>query len=171
MAAFLKNSRRDWSSSFEFLLDIKRKFLVSLGLRKTRVHIQKKSVEPCSTLILITWGPCKALTFKKNDLAHAEYVYTPIHYGTPLAITANRCTIDARRNTHSVGIRHILVLGGRKFARFQVTKTSVNKRLFIYVLVGISPTRPPSGYTGATLPSHPRRGYCLSFYSPINRGT
>ncbi len=60
----------------------------------------------------IHWGPCKTFTIKKNDLAHAEYVYTPIHYGTLSAITANRCTIDARRNTHPVDIRHILVLDG-----------------------------------------------------------
>ena len=43
LAAFLKNSRRDWSSSLDFLLDIKLKFLVSLGLRKARVYIQKKA--------------------------------------------------------------------------------------------------------------------------------
>lgn len=126
---------------------------MSLGLRKARVYIQKKR----GTLFYahpIHWGPCKTLTFKKNDLAHAEYVYTPIHYGTSSATTANRCTIDARRNTHPVDIRHILVLESRKFARFQCTKTSVNKRLFIYVLAGISPTRPPSGYHGSdtTLP-------------------
>ncbi len=94
-------------------------------------YIYKKSVEPCSTLILITWGPIKTFTIKKNDSAHAEYVYTPIHYGTLSAITANSCTIDARRNTHPVDIRYFLVLDGKKIDRFQVTKTSVNKRLLL----------------------------------------
>lgn len=54
---------------------------MSLGLRKARVYIQKKR----GTLFYahpIHWGPCKALTFKKNDSAHAEYVhqYTTAHY-------------------------------------------------------------------------------------------
>lgn len=76
--------------------------------------------------------------------------YTTAHYQH----IANSSTIDARRNTHPVSIRHILVLDGQKVARFRNTKTSVNKRLFIYVLAGISPTCPPSGYHGSdtTLP-------------------
>lgn len=48
---------------------------MNLGLRKTRVHIQKKR----GTLFyahLILRGPSKTFTIKKNDLAHAEYVCT-----------------------------------------------------------------------------------------------
>ena len=106
---------------------------MSLGLRKARVYIQKKR----GTLFYahpILRGPSKTFTIKKNDLAHAEYVYTPIHHGTHYQHTANRCTIDARRNTHPVGIRHILVLDGKKVARFRNTKTSVNKRLLFMSL-------------------------------------
>ena len=101
---------------------------MSLGLRKARIYIQKKR----GTLFYahpILRGPSKTFTIKKNDLAHAEYVYTPIHHGTHYQHTANSSTIDARRNTHPVSIRHILVLDGKKVARFQCTKTSVNKRL------------------------------------------
>ena len=96
---------------------------MSLGLRKARVYIQKKR----GTLFYahpITWGPSKTFTIKKNDLAHAEYVYTPIHHGT-LSAKANSSTIDARRNTHPVSIRHILVLGWKKLQDFVIPKQAL----------------------------------------------
>lgn len=98
-------------------------------------------------------------------------MYVPIHHGT-LSATANSCTIDARRNTHPVSIRHILVLDGRKLLGFNVPKQALTNA-FYYVLVGVSPTRlTPSGITlGATLPPTHGVRYCLSVYSPINKRT
>ena len=98
-------------------------------------------------------------------------MYVPIHHGT-LSATANSCTIDARRNTHPVSIRHILVLDGRKLLGFNVPKQALTNA-FYYVLVGVSPTcLTPSGITlGATLPPTHGVRYCLSVYSPINKRT
>ena len=98
-------------------------------------------------------------------------MYAPIHHGTPSA-TANSSTIDARRNTHPVSIRHILVLDGRKLLGFNVPKQALTNA-FYYVLVGVSPTcLTPSGITlGATLPPTHGVRYCLSVYSPINKRT
>ncbi len=98
-------------------------------------------------------------------------MYVPIHHGT-LSATANSCTIDARRNTHPVSIRHILVLDGRKLLGFKLPKQALTNA-FYYVLVGVSPTCPTrSGITlGATLPPTHGVRYCLSVYSPINKRT
>lgn len=98
-------------------------------------------------------------------------MYVPIHHGT-LSATANSCTIDARRNTHPVSIRHILVLDGRKLLGFNVPKQALTNA-FYYVLVGVSPTcLTPLGITlGATLPPTHGVRYCLSVYSPINKRT
>lgn len=98
-------------------------------------------------------------------------MYVPIHHGT-LSATANSCTIDARRNTHPVSIRHILVLDGRKLLGFNVPKQALTNA-FYYVLVGVSPTCPTrSGITlGTTLPPTHGVRYCLSVYSPINKRT
>lgn len=98
-------------------------------------------------------------------------MYVPIHHGT-LSATANSCTIDARRNTHPVSIRHILVLGWKKLQDFVIPKQALTNA-FYYVLVGVSPTRlTPSGITlGATLPPTHGVRYCLSVYSPINKRT
>ena len=98
-------------------------------------------------------------------------MYVPIHHGT-LSATANSCTIDARRNTHPVSIRHILVLDGRKLLGFVIPKQALTNA-FYYVLVGVSPTcLTPSGITlGATLPPTHGVRYCLSVYSPINKRT
>lgn len=98
-------------------------------------------------------------------------MYVPIHHGT-LSATANSSTIDARRNTHPVSIRHILVLDGRKLLGFNVPKQALTNA-FYYVLVGVSPTcLTPSGITlGATLPPTHGVRYCLSVYSPINKRT
>ena len=127
---------------------------MSLGLRKARVYIQKKR----GTLFYahpILRGSCKTYPPKKNDLAHAEYVYTPIHHGTHYQHTANRCTIDARRNTHPVSIRHIPVLGWKKLQDFVIPKQALTNAFYNYVFAGISPTRPPSGYHGSDTSSHP----------------
>lgn len=98
-------------------------------------------------------------------------MYVPIHHGT-LSATANSCTIDARRNTHPVSIRHILVLDGRKLLGFKLPKQALTNA-FYYVLAGVSPTCPTrSGITlGATLPPTHGVRYCLSVYSPINKRT
>ena len=98
-------------------------------------------------------------------------MYVPIHHGT-LSATANSCTIDARRNTHPVSIRHILVLDGRKLLGFVIPKQALTNA-FYYVLAGVSPTCPTrSGITlGATLPPTHGVRYCLSVYSPINKRT
>ena len=127
---------------------------MSLGLRKARVYIQKKR----GTLFYahpILRGSCKTYPPKKNDLAHAEYVCTPLHYGT-LSAKANRCTIDARRNTHPVGIRHILVLGWKKLQDFVIPKQALTNAFYLcprrhltYTspvgLYGSDTTLPPSG--------------------------
>lgn len=98
-------------------------------------------------------------------------MYVPIHHGT-LSATANSCTIDARRNTHPVSIRHILVLGWKKLQDFVIPKQALTNA-FYYVLAGVSPTCPTrSGITlGATLPPTHGVRYCLSVYSPINKRT
>lgn len=98
-------------------------------------------------------------------------MYVPIHHGT-LSATANSCTIDARRNTHPVSIRHILVLDGRKLLGFKLPKQALTNA-FYYVLAGVSPTcLTPLGITlGATLPPTHGVRYCLSVYSPINKRT
>ncbi len=98
-------------------------------------------------------------------------MYVPIHHGT-LSATANSCTIDARRNTHPVSIRHILVLGWEKLQDFVIPKQALTNA-FYYVLAGVSPTCPTrSGITlGATLPPTHGVRYCLSVYSPINKRT
>ena len=104
--------------------------MLSLGLRKARIYIQKKR----GTLFYahpILRGPSKTFTIKKNDLAHAEYVYTPIHHGTHYQHTANSSTIDARRNTHPVGIRHILVMEGRKLQGFKLPKQALTNAFYL----------------------------------------
>gem|GEM_PF-6857418 len=77
--------------------------------------------------------------------------YTTAHYQH----TANSSTIDARRNTHPVSIRHILVLDGRKLLGFKLPKQALTNAFYNYVFAGISPTRPPSGYHGSDTSSHP----------------